>query len=196
MLSLFKAVVVLLVSMMLVPPPDSSTIEKLEEVPNKEVKLLKSNAVSLPPPHSITIEKLSKNQKSKSKILKSAEYKAPIPDELSDRFEEVEVLETKSGVKIKLEIPPETDELKRLPGPSYAWPHGNCYMCLGNILITKYGQSKEYLDKIGSKNWGILYDNLNNDPSFEGVKGSNEGYYGSSGHRCQRRGILGRIFRR
>lgn len=148
----------------------------------------------VPPPSQDTLEKF---QHTPSQIKASAEYKAPIPDELKDRFVEVEEFETEAGVKIVLEVVPPTSELERLPGPSYRWPHGNCYMCLGNTLISRYGQSKKYLDEIGYKNWGVLYDNLNNDPRFQGVKGENEGwYYGNSGRTYQRGGILGRLFGR
>jgi hypothetical protein len=146
-------------------------------------------ASPIPPPSPSAVLQLSKlPNKSKSVIIKN-ENNAPIPDSLKDRFE---VLETSSGIVIELEIP-KTEELVRLPGPNYTWPHGGCYMCLGNYMITKFGQSKAYLDKIGYEKWGILYDNLHNDPAYKGVKGVNEGYYGSN-HNCMRQRV--RLFRR
>lgn len=151
----------------------------------------------LPAPHPSAVEKLNRlpNKDTKARILKSAENKAPIPDTLKHRFVEVESFETKSGIVIELEVL-ETNELVRLPGPSYNWPHDGCYMCLGNYMISHFGQSKEYLDEIGYENWEILYDNLHNDPSFEGVKGENEGWYGGGSSSYQRRGIFSRLRRR
>ena len=150
----------------------------------------------LPKPHSTavrTLRKLPVQVREKSKILKSAQNQAPIPDALKDRFILVETFETSSGIKINLEVE-ENSELTRLPGPKHPWPHGSCAMCLGNQLISHFGQSKEYLDEIGYENWGTLYDNLQNDPKFKGVKGKNEGWYqGNSSYSTK--GILGRIFR-
>lgn len=160
------------------------------------LKLILLLVFVIPPPHPSAVKKLSEIPNRRSLILKSAQNKAPIPDSLKDRFIEVESFETASGIEMVLEVE-ETSELVRLSGPSYTWPHGNCYMCLGNYMISHFGQSKDYLDEIGYENWGILYDNLQNDPEFEGVKGKNEGWYqnsGSSGY--SRRGILGRFFRR
>ena len=48
--------------------------------------------------------------------------------------------------------------IERNPGPSHAWPHGNCLMCLGNSLMSR-GYSYAYLNSVGYQNWGTLWDN-------------------------------------
>ena len=138
-------------------------------------------ALAVPPPHPSAIAKLAAlpDKVTVSRVLKGRQNPAPIPDELKERFVEVETFEAATGVTIELEVP-ETAGLVRLPGPSWQWPHGSCAMCVGNSMIQHYGQSKEYLDSIGYDQWKILWDNLHNDPAYEGVKGESQGYYGGS----------------
>jgi len=147
-------------------------------------------ALAVPPPHPSAVAKIAAlpDKPTVSRVLKDRQNPAPIPDELKDRFVEVETFDA-AGVTIELEVP-ETTGLVRLPGPSYQWPHGSCAMCLGNSLTMNYGQSQAYLNEIGYDQWEILWDNLHNDPAYEGVKGENQGGYDGSSYGTQRRGLF------
>jgi len=148
-------------------------------------------ALAVPPPHPSAIAKIAAlpDKVTVSRLLKDRQNPAPIPDELKERFVEVETFEAAADIVIELEVP-EATGIVRLPGPSWQWPHGSCSMCLGNSLLMHYGQSKEYLDSIGYDQWGILWDNLHNDPTYKGVKGESQGYYGGSSSGGQRRGLF------
>ena len=70
-------------------------------------------------------------------------------------------------VKVELIKPKRPPLLKRLPGPRnlFRCPHcgaSDCLMFLGQVLRNSHKVSDEYLDRLGPRQWGVLYDNIIN----------------------------------
>ena len=69
--------------------------------------------------------------------------------------------------QVKLIKRPTPPVLERLPGPRnlFRCPHcgaSDCLMFLGQTLRTRHKVSDAYLDKLGPRQWGVLYDNIIN----------------------------------
>jgi len=80
----------------------------------------------------------------------------------------VEVEELVEPEEVELIRPPTPPVLKRLPGPRnlFRCPdcgdyESGCDMFLGNALLSM-GHTDAYLQEIGRKQWGLLYDNTVN----------------------------------
>lgn len=122
------------------------------------------------------------------------EYAAPIPDSLVVH----EVVDASgNAVQIVLEKPVAKERVERLPGPSWQWPHVGCPMCVGNALISK-GFDEQYLRDLTYKQWGVLWDNVHNNPNLVKGKPRGEGYIGyeAGGGHVSRPGLLERLFGR
>jgi len=125
------------------------------------------------------------------------EYAAPIPDSLVG-YDVHEVTDAAGNPgRIVLEQPVADEVLTRIDGPTWSWPHAGCEMCVGNALISK-GFDEQYLRGLTYKQWGVLWDNVHNNPDLAKGKPPGEGYIGyeAGGGYSSRRGLLGRIFRR
>lgn len=83
---------------------------------------------------------------------------------------ETKIYNLPQGKSITLLVPfiEQTYKLKRLDGPEWEGPHGDCLMCLGNHLIGGHDISLDYLYKINYSQWEILHSNLHNDKNFKG----------------------------
>jgi len=121
--------------------------------------VIQSVASPLGEPHAANLEK---------------EYPAPIPDSLAIH-EAVDA--AGDTVQIVLEKPVAEETLERLPGPVWRWPHVGCKMCVGNALISK-GFDEQYLRGLTYEQWGVLWDNVHNNPDLVKGKPRGEGYVG------------------
>ena len=125
------------------------------------------------------------------------EYAAPIPDSLVAY--DVHELSDASGnaVQIVLEKLKPEETLERLPGPTWQWPHVGCPMCVGNALISK-GFDEQYLRGLTYKQWGVLWDNVHNNPDLVKGKPQGEGYIGyeAGGGYSSRPRLLERLLER
>ena len=125
------------------------------------------------------------------------EYAAPIPDSLVG-YDVHEVTDASGNPgRIVLEKPVADEELERLPGPAWQWPHAGCEMCVGNALISK-GFDEQYLRGLTYKQWGVLWDNVHNNPDLVKGKPLGEGYIGyeAGGGYSGRIGLLQRLRKR